>query len=136
MRVASFRQCVDACDVHFFPTPTLRQFSAAGHQQVFKYRHVASLKGFYVTQRKNLTFVQTLVASRVKSRKSPRPEAVSVMNEGRPIEQSHDCSKLTIVVVYSTVASRSAAFVITGQIAAIRHDANELSRTAMSGSVH
>ena len=68
MRVASFRQCVDACDVHFFPTPTLRQFSAAGHQQVFKYRHVASLKGFYVTQRKNLTFVQTLVASRVKSR--------------------------------------------------------------------
>jgi hypothetical protein len=39
MRVASFRQWVDACDVHFFPTPTLGQFSATGHQQAFKYRH-------------------------------------------------------------------------------------------------
>ncbi len=31
VRVASFRKLVDARNLHFFPAPTLGQFSAAGH---------------------------------------------------------------------------------------------------------
>ncbi len=32
VNVASFLNSVDACDLHFFPAATLRQFGAAGHQ--------------------------------------------------------------------------------------------------------
>ena len=39
MRVASFQQWVDACDVHFFPAPALGQLCATGLQQALKYRH-------------------------------------------------------------------------------------------------
>jgi hypothetical protein len=42
MRVTLLRGWVDACDVHFFPASALGEFSAAGHQQAFKYRHRAT----------------------------------------------------------------------------------------------
>jgi hypothetical protein len=43
--IAIRRKFVEARDFHFFAAPTYRQFSAAGHQETFKYRHSPSPDG-------------------------------------------------------------------------------------------
>jgi hypothetical protein len=42
MGVASFLKSVDACDLHFLPAPTCRQFGTAGHQQTLERGHGAT----------------------------------------------------------------------------------------------
>jgi hypothetical protein len=39
VRVASFRERIEAGELHFFPAPTWGQFSAAGHQKTLERRH-------------------------------------------------------------------------------------------------
>jgi hypothetical protein len=39
VRVASFRERIEACELHFFPAPTCGQFGAAGHQQTLEREH-------------------------------------------------------------------------------------------------